>query len=113
MLRHYYVYILTNKSATLYIGVTNNLERRILQHRSGAEKGFASRYRMGKLVYFEVASDALEAIAREKQMKGLTRAKKMALINSVNAEWKDLSEGWFGQNNVGGGMRPDSSLRSE
>lgn len=89
------MYILTNKSATLYVGVTNNLERRILEHRSGAVKGFTSRYRIGKLVYYEVTSSPLEAIAREKQIKGWTRAKKVELIKSVNPAWRELSEGWF------------------
>src|SRR5436309_2637528 len=100
----YYVYIVTNKSWTLYTGVTNNLERRAWEHKHGATKGFTSKYRMGKLIYMEQLRNIRDAIAREKQIKGWTRAKKMALIRSVNPTCQDLSKGWF--------QEGDASLRS-
>ena len=91
----YYVYIMTNRSSTLDTGVTNNLERRILEHRSRVPGSFTGRYLLDRLVYFEETNDVTVAIQREKQIKGWTRARKMALINAVNASWQDLSEEWF------------------
>jgi len=89
----YYVYILTNWSnKVLYIGVTNNLERRCYEHKHKIIKGFTEKYNLNKLVYFDVTSDIKEAIKREKQLKGLTRIKKIKLIESVNPMWNDLSE---------------------
>ncbi len=93
--RFYYVYILTNRSKTLYTGVTSDLEQRVFEHKNGRTPGFASRYKIDRLVYFERFGDVVAAITREKQIKGLTRLKKMALIVSLNPDWKDLSEGWF------------------
>lgn len=93
--RFYYVYILTNRSKTLYTGVTSDLEKRVFEHKNGCTPGFASRYKVDRLVYFERFGDVAAAIAREKQIKGLVRIKKMALIVSMNPEWSDLSEGWF------------------
>jgi len=93
--RFYYVYILTNRSKTLYTGVTSDLETRVFQHKHGLTSGFASRYKLDRLVYYERFGDICAAIAREKQIKGLLRLKKMALIVSMNPDWKDLSEGWF------------------
>ncbi|HZP62518.1 MAG TPA: GIY-YIG nuclease family protein [Terriglobales bacterium] len=93
--RFYYVYILTNRSKTLYTGVTSDLEKRVFEHKNGRTPGFASRYNIDRLVYFERFGDVVAAITREKQIKGLTRLKKMALIVSLNPDWKDLSEGWF------------------
>ena len=91
-MNNYYVYILTNTYNTvLYIGVTNNLERRVLEHKSGLIKGFTQKYNLHKLVYYEQTSNVNSAIAREKQLKGLTRAKKNAIIDSFNPEWRDLS----------------------
>jgi putative endonuclease len=89
----YYVYIMTNRSKTLYTGVTGNLERRVFEHKQGGE--FTARYRIDRLAYFERFGDIHSAIAREKQIKGLLRLKKMALIVSINPEWKDLSETWL------------------
>jgi len=100
----YCVYIVTNKSWTLYTGVTNNLERRVWEHKNKATKGFTSRYRMGKLIYMEQFRDIRDAIAREKQVEGWTRAKKWALIKGANPACRDLSEGWF--------QEGDASLRS-
>lgn len=91
--RIYYVYILTNHLRTvLYIGVTNDLFRRLEEHRAGTVGGFSSRYRTTKLVYFEETSDVISAIEREKQLKGLLRWKKERLINQVNPYWNDLAE---------------------
>jgi putative endonuclease len=90
----YYVYILASASRTLYIGVTNNLERRVYQHRTKLHEGFTAHYNLNRLVYFEVFNDVLVAIGREKQIKGWTRAKKIALIESVNRDWKDLTDQW-------------------
>jgi putative endonuclease len=87
-----YIYILTNKWHTvLYIGVTSNLHKRLFEHRNGITKGFSSQYRTNKLVYYERFDSMLEAITREKQLKGKTRAKKVMIINSKNPDWKDLS----------------------
>ena len=82
---------MTNKSGTLYTGVTNNLERRIYEHKHHLVKGFTSKYKIGKLVYFEETNDIHAAISREKQIKGWLRKKKIALIESINPGWKDLS----------------------
>jgi putative endonuclease len=88
----YYVYIMANRARTLYVGVTNHLARRVRQHKSGLIPGFTSKYGLKRLVYFEVTSDVLAALEREKEIKGWLRAKKVALIESVNPQWNDLSE---------------------
>lgn len=88
----YYVYILTNyTNSVMYIGMTNDLTRRISEHKSGLIEGFTKKYHVHKLVYFESTEDVNNAIKREKQLKGWTRAKKNALVETVNPEWKDLS----------------------
>ena len=94
-MKQYYVYILTNKSRTLYTGVTDNLERRVYEHKSKLIKGFTKRYNITKLVYYEMTNDVQSAIEREKQIKGWLRRKKIALIEAVNPEWTDLSEEWI------------------
>ena len=94
-MKTYHVYIMTNKSGTLYTGVTNNLEHRVHEHREGIGSSFTSRYRIDRLVYFEVCTDIRAAIAREKEIKGWLRAKKIALIESVNPHWEDLSVDWY------------------
>ena len=92
MNRQYHVYILTNEARTvLYTGMTNDLVRCIDQHRSGEVPGFTKRYRVDRLVFYEDFADVLEAIAREKQIKGGSRKKKEDLVNGLNPEWKDLS----------------------
>jgi putative endonuclease len=91
----YYVYIMTNRSKTLYTGVTNDLTRRVYEHKNKMIDGFTKKYNITKLVYFEETNDILSAITREKQIKGWLRSKKIALIESVNPKWEDLSEGWF------------------
>ena len=91
----YYVYIMTNKSKTLYTGVTNNLERRVYEHKHKLIPGFTKRYNMTSLAYYESTSDVREAIAREKQIKGWLRSKKITLIQAMNPRWRDLAEGWY------------------
>ena len=89
----YYVYILTNQfNDVFYVGVTNNLERRIREHQSGLIDGFTKKYRVQKLVYCESCHDVRDAIAREKQLKNWNREKKRFLIERMNPEWKDLSK---------------------
>jgi len=89
--KNYYVYILTNKeNKVLYTGVTNNLKRRVYEHKTKLVEGFTKRYNIVKLVYYEFSSDIEGAISREKQIKGGSRAKKIALVDSMNAEWRDL-----------------------
>jgi putative endonuclease len=93
--RFYYVYVMTNRSKTLYTGVTGYLERCVLEHKQGIKGEFAAGYKIDRLVYFEPFGDVHTAIGREKQIKGLLRIKKIALIVSMNPGWKDLSEGWY------------------
>ena len=95
MHKEYYVYIMTNKSRTLYTGVTNDLMRRVDEHKNKLLPGFTSRYNIQYLVYYESTPSIHVALAREKQIKGWLRAKKIALIDSMNPVWKDLSEVWF------------------
>lgn len=91
--KQYYVYILTNKSNNVfYIGVTNNLIRRLFEHKNKLVEGFTKKYNLTKLVYFEVTNDVRSAISREKQLKNWHREWKINLINQSNPGWKDLSE---------------------
>jgi len=90
-MKQYYIYILTNKSKTLYTGVTNNLKRRVYEHKHKMIEGFTKKYNLTKLVYYEMTVDVRSAITREKQIKGWLRNKKIHLIESFNPEWKDLS----------------------
>ena len=97
MPRDFFVYFLTNKSrSTLYIGVTNDLQSRLWQHRNPEQRSFTQTYHCVLLVHFETYPNALSAIAREKQLKGWRRARKNALVESVNPLWKDLSPELFG-----------------
>ena len=89
--KSYYVYIMSSPSQTLYIGVTNDLERRVNEHKSGAFDSFTKRYRVDRLVYFQETNDINAAIAAEKQLKGISRSKKIALIEEDNPGWRDLS----------------------
>ena len=90
-----YVYILASLSRTLYTVVTNNIERRMYEHRNKLTPGFATSYRINRLVYFEVVYGPMNAIRREKQIKAWTREKRMALVESTNAGWLDLARDWF------------------
>ncbi len=105
--RDYYVYLLTNRSGTLYTGVTNDIQRRMYEHKNKLVEGFTKRYNIDMLVYYEATSDIREALSREKQIKAWRRSKRVALIESTNPQWRDLSGGWFSP------APPKSSLRSE
>ncbi len=93
-MRDYYVYILTNVSRTLYIGVTNDLMRRIHEHRSGQGSEFTRKYHIHQLVYYESTNSVMTAIEREKELKSWRRSMKIALIEEKNPEWKDFAAGW-------------------
>jgi putative endonuclease len=95
MRKEYYVYIMPNKSRTLYTGVTNDLMQRVYEHKNKLVQGFTSKYNIQYLVHYESTSSIHTALEREKPIKGWLRAKKIALIDSINPEWKDLSEEWF------------------
>ena len=95
--KKYWVYIVCSVSGTLYIGIANNIERRVWEHKSGEFEGFASRYGCNRLVYYESFDAVRKAIAREKQLKGWVRRKKIALIESVNPRWLDPAEKWGAQ----------------
>jgi len=89
--RQYYVYIITNQNHTvLYTGITNDLNKRIYEHKEKLAKGFSAKYNLDKLVYFQVTEDVISAITREKQIKGGSRKKKVELINDLNPDWIDL-----------------------
>jgi putative endonuclease len=90
----YFVYIMCSLSGTLYIGMTNSIYRRALQHRRGEIEGFSSKYHCIRLVYYEDFDDVHKAIGREKQLKGWSRVKKIALIESKNPRWEDMAEKW-------------------
>jgi putative endonuclease len=94
MSRDYYVYIMASPSRVLYIGVTNNLERRVYEHRQKLIEGFTKRYNITRLVWFETTPSIEAAITREKQLKGWLRARKIVLIELMNPEWRDLSDDW-------------------
>lgn len=94
-MKEYYVYIMSNKSGTLYTGVTNNLEQRVYQHKSQTTEGFTKRYRITQLLYFDSSNEVTAAITREKQIKGMLRIKKIELIKTMNPQLEDLSEDWF------------------
>jgi len=103
-LKTYFVYLIASRSRTLYCGVTNDIERRVAQHRNGTFGGFTSQYRCTRLVWVEHFGLIEAAISREKEIKGWRREKKVALIEGENPTWEDLSEGWAG--------KADPSLRS-
>ena len=103
-MRNYWVYILASRSRRLYIGVTSHLQRRLAQHKEKTIDGFTKRYNIDRLVHFEETTDIHSALAREKQIKGWRREKKVLLIEEKNPSWDDLSVSW---------STADSSLRSE
>ena len=92
----YYVYVLTNRTdKVMYIGVTNDLRRRVYEHKNELVEGFTKKYHIHKLVYYEAHKDIKEAIIREKRLKGLLRSKKNELVETMNPYWKDLAENLF------------------
>ena len=93
-MKQYYTYILASKSRVLYVGLTNDLERRLFEHTQKIIKGFTSKSNVSKLVWYEFYENIRDAIAREKQIKGWRREKKLALIESMNPQWRDLSAEW-------------------
>jgi putative endonuclease len=92
--RRYYVYIMASRSLNLYTEVTDNIFRRSLEHKSGKIEGFTKKYHINRLVYYETFKYIGNAIAREKQIKAWTRAKRLALIKTLNPTWQELAEGW-------------------
>jgi putative endonuclease len=94
-MKQYYVYILANEGRMLYTGVTNDLMRRIFEHKNHLVEGYTKKYKIIKLVYYDDTNDIYEAITREKQIKGWLRNKKIKLIESINPNWDDLSKEWF------------------
>lgn len=92
--KRYYVYIMSSRSLNLYVGVTNSIYQRALQHKKGEVEGFTKRYRINRLVYYETFKYIGNAIARETQIKGWSRDKKLALIKAMNPTWQDLADGW-------------------
>ena len=95
--KRYYVYIMASRSLNLYTGVTNSIYQRAIQHKSGDINGFTKKYNINRLVYCEIFEHIGNAIAREKQVKAWTRAKRFALIKSMNPTWQDLAESWGGK----------------
>ena len=90
--RHYFVYILSSRKGTLYTGVTNDLTRRLAEHRRGSTPGFTSKYSIHRLIYYETTDDVYAALAREKQIKAWSRREKLALIRVTNPRFQDLSD---------------------
>ncbi|HEY2363494.1 MAG TPA: GIY-YIG nuclease family protein [Candidatus Angelobacter sp.] len=91
----YHVYIMTNRSKTLYTGITGKLHARVFEHKTGANEGFTKKYQIDRLVYWEQFKNVHSAIAREKQIKGWRRLKKIELIVSMNPTWTDLAADWY------------------
>jgi putative endonuclease len=104
-MKNFYVYILASKSRVLYTGMTNDLMRRMYEHRENVNAGFTQKYKVKTLVYFEMTNGPTSAIQREKQIKGWSRSKKIELVEAKNSDWKDLSEEWF--------KKRDSSSRKD
>ena len=95
-MRRYYVYILASRTRVLYVGMTNDLERRVWQHKEKTIPGFTAQYNVDRLVHYEECYKPWEAIRREKEIKGWLRAKKVALIEEGNPQWLDLAAVWYG-----------------
>ena len=102
----YFVYIMSNRSETLYTGMTNSLMRRVREHKLGIGSVFSAKYKLDRLVYFERFEDVHNAIEREKEIKGWLPVKKIALIVSVNPAWRDLSLEWYGRH----AFQPDAGI---
>ena len=90
----FWVYIMSSRPGTLYIGMTNNIDKRVQEHKRGLIEGFSKKYKCTRLVYYESFDDVRKAIGREKQLKGWRREKKIALIEILNPRWQDLAENW-------------------
>ncbi len=103
----FYVYILASHSRVLYIGTSDDLTRRLFEHKTKATDSFSAKYNVNQLVYYEELTDGESAAAREKQLKGWTRAKKITLIERLNPHWFDLSDRWFAQAELDSGMLSD------
>ena len=93
-MKPYYVYIMTSPTGTLYVGMTDNLQRRVYEHKHKLVEGFTKKYNVTRLVYFEETGDVKTAMGREKEIKKWRRSKKITLIESHNPKWQDLSQGW-------------------
>ena len=93
--KEYFIYIMTNRSRTLYTGVTGDLEGRVYQHKCGHGSTFTSKYKINQLIYYESFTSVYDAIAREKQIKGYRREKKIELIEQENSDWVDLNVDWY------------------
>lgn len=93
--KSYYVYIMFGRTGVLYVGFTNDIYRRVFEHKSKIKPSFTQRYNVTKLAYFEETNDVMIAIAREKEIKGWRRSKKIALIENLNPGWTDLSKDWY------------------
>ena len=110
----YFVYIMSSNSGTLYIGISNSIYRRALQHKTGNIEGFSSKYHCNRLVHYESFDNVHHAIGREKELKGWTRPKKIALIESRNPRWTDLAEHWGAQMLFAGeSMKGKNSVSSQ
>ena len=90
----YYVYIMASRTRRIYTGMTNDLVRRVFEHKSSSTNGFTKKYQTTRLVYYEEIQDIQSAITREKQIKSWRRSKKIKLIESLNPDWRDISEAW-------------------
>jgi putative endonuclease len=111
--RLYYIYILASRSRNLYIGVTNDIRRRVREHRSGEFPGYTIRYSVERLIVLEIFSDIRVAIAREKELKAWRREKKLALIHAVNPAWIDLAEDWFAKEKENADPSPLKRVRDD
>lgn len=98
-MRKYYVYIMNNPTGTIYVGMTNDLLRRVFEHKQKLIEGFTKKYNVTHLAYFEETTDINAAIHREKEIKGWRRSKKIDLIKSMNPKWEDLAADWFDEEN--------------
>jgi putative endonuclease len=92
----FYVYILSSATGTLYVGLTSNIKRRVFEQKNHLFSGFTDKYNVNRLLYFETLGNSISAIRREKQIKAWRREKKVALIDSINPQWIDLSRDWYG-----------------
>ena len=106
MNRVFYIYILASDSRRLYVGMTSDIVRRVWQHRTGSMPGFTRKYRVSRLVHLERTSNARAATARERELKGWRREKKLSLVKSANSGWLDLSASWFADPPLPNGQAP-------